>query len=144
VGSIVLNVILAWYLKDIYGVAGLALAFSAAVITQLGLLWVLLRSRLGTLHELDIFHSLNRMVIAGLCMGIVMQITKTLTGDIHDTDTFFKIALQGTLAGGAGVLMYGGLCYLLKLEEMMEFIASMKKKFLKIKPAQADISIDQT
>jgi putative peptidoglycan lipid II flippase len=126
----------ALYYKDIYGVAGIALAFSLAMILQLIILWIVLRAKIGTLHEGKLIQSLQIMSVASIAMAVTLQLIKIPLAGIVDMTRFWGILTQGFVAGIAGLLIYAGVCYVLKLEEMHTFKNSMQRRFLKLENKQ--------
>jgi putative peptidoglycan lipid II flippase len=134
--SSLINIIAGLILKDIYGVSGLALAFSIAMIFQLVLLWIVLRAKLGTLKESLMVQSIHKIAVASLVMSISVQFIKTPLSQIVDMTRLWGIFTQGAIAGILGLLVYGAICYMLKLEEMIQFHSSLQRKFIKIKNVQ--------
>ncbi|MFH1286681.1 MAG: murein biosynthesis integral membrane protein MurJ [Candidatus Magasanikbacteria bacterium] len=138
VGMLV-TVIAALQLKDLYGIAGIALGFSIGVILQLCLLWIILRSKLGTLGEAKIVNTLLKISGAALIMALTVQLLKEPLASFVNMEKFWGVALQGTLSGLAGLIVYAGLCYIFKVQEMIEFGRSFKKRFLKLKDYQGEV-----
>lgn len=134
--SALINIIGGLYLKDSLGVSGLALAFSFSMITQLIFLWVVLRSKLGTLNEALMFQSINKITGAAIISAICVQSIKTPIANLVDMNRLWGIMTQGTIAGISGLLIYCVICYVLKLEEMQDFHASLKRRFIRMKNIQ--------
>lgn len=105
------------FTKD-YGVAGLAMAFSLASLVQVALLWLLLRLRAGSLHESKMISGLMKMTVAGMVMGVVIQLAKPLTLTFAPLDTFWGVFMQGAFAGGVGFIAYLGMSFALGSEEL--------------------------
>jgi putative peptidoglycan lipid II flippase len=131
--STAIHIGLALALKGTYGVLGLAAAFSIGSIIQVIFLGMLLRYRLKSFEEKRLVILLAKVTVAGYMMAIVMQLTKSPVASFVDMTRFWGIALQGTIAGTAGIITYATLCLALQLEEMHEFAASLKKRFLKFR-----------
>lgn len=129
--SVILNVVLAIWFVKYFEVVGLALAFSVASIFNLALLWVILRIKVGYLYELPILHSLYKIAIASLAMGIVVQFSKYFIEPYLDMQTFLGIFSQGAFAGGLGLVVYFVMCLLLRSPEMMNFKASLQRRLFK-------------
>lgn len=138
--SALINIIFSLVLKDAYGVVGLAFAFSIAAIFQLGFLWVTLRKQTGTLRELSILHLVYKITVAAMIMGIVTQITKTGVGYAVDMDRFWGVFTQGLVAGLVGILVYTGICLILKVEEIYELKATLTSKWLKLTNIQGEVN----
>jgi putative peptidoglycan lipid II flippase len=139
VGALV-NIIFSLILKDIYGVVGLALAFSIASIFQLALLWVALRKQTGTIKELSILQTLFKISVAVMTMGLITQLVKTWLGNTVDMSRFWGVLTQGFVAGMVGLLSYGIIASLLKIEEMHELRMSLKKRWLKLTNIQGEVN----
>ena len=137
--SAFLSVILSIYLKEFMGVIGLALAFSISMIVQLMMLWMGLRKKLGSLKELTLLHSLYKLSISALIMAVSIQLLKYPLAHIVNMTRFWGILTQGILAGVAGLLIYTGMCYLLKVEELIIFQASLKRRWIKLWHVQEEI-----
>lgn len=112
--AMVVNIVLALALAPIWGVIGLALAFSIAALLQMVLLLAILRSRHGDLDDEHLIDSTWKILVASLGMGIVIQGLKYIVEPFVDMQTFMGILVQ-TIAAVAG----GGATYL--------FIASIFK-----------------
>jgi len=133
------NVIIAIYFKNQLGVSGLALAFSSAMVIQVILLWLMLRRRLGTLKESLALQSLFKISAAAIVMAIIIQALKFPLSQIFNLDTFIGVLLQGLIAGLIGLLVYGVILYFLRLEEMQQFAAGAKRRWLKLWNVQGEI-----
>lgn len=124
----VLNLGLSLLLSYKMGVVGLALAFSISTIANFVLLWILLLNELGSLHEMKILKSSVIFSIAAVASGVVIQISKILIHPFIDMTTFFGVFLQGLFAGTSGIIIYILVCYLLRSEELFNFVKSIKKR----------------
>jgi len=136
----VINIFLGIYLKDSLGVAGLALAFSIAMVIQLSFLWLFLKLKLGSLGEAQIIKSLNKIVFSAFCMAVTVQSLKLPLSNIFGMDTFKGVLFQGFFAGTAGLLAYLLICYFLKLPELTHIQTSLTRKWLKLRNVQAEIN----
>jgi putative peptidoglycan lipid II flippase len=138
--SALINIIFGLVLKNNFGVAGLAFAFSISMAIQLALLWMMLRLKTGSLNELPILHSLYKISLAGLLMALVVQWIKTPLSHLVNMDRFWGIFTQGAIAGLLGLAIYVSLCLLLKVEEVYELKDSLKKRWLKVDNLPSEIS----
>jgi len=134
--SALINIILGVYLKNILGVSGLALAFSLSMTVQLILLWIVLRGKLGTLKEGQMLQSINKIAAAALFMATFIQLIKIPLASVVNMTKLWGIFTQGLIAGILGLLIYGVICRMMNLEEMMQFQSSLQKRFLKLKNIQ--------
>lgn len=130
--GVAINVIASLYFKTIYGVLGLAIAFSLAAIIQFIFMWLLLHRKLGSLREVQILHSLYKICIAAIIMAIVIQSLKKPLSHLVDMTRFWGVLSQGLTSGTIGLLTYSLVCQLLHLEEMALFQKSLKRRWLKL------------
>ncbi len=137
--STIVTIISAVYFRQYLGISGLALGFSIGAITQLTLLWLSLRHKIGSIYEYRSLRSLYKISIAGMFMAVIVQLIKLPIAIIVDMTKFWGIFSQGLIAGGLGLITYFGICSLLGLEELHRFKDSMEKRFLKIKKVEGDI-----
>lgn len=127
--------------SDRFGVLGLGMAYSLAVTIQFVLLWVSLRVKMGTLQEVVILKSLWKMVVAGLACAFSAQGMKYFVVDLIDLDTFWAVFAQLMIAGGIGMLAYVLTAYVLNSREMVDFVASLKKRlFRRHKPQETIVT----
>jgi len=134
-----INISIGMYAISRMGITGLILGYSMSMIVQCILLWMFLRIKVGSLNESKIIITLLKISISALGMGITIQALKYPIALIVDMQTFIGILTQGLLAGIGGIIVYGILCHMLRLEEMRIFILSLRKKWLKVKTTDADI-----
>lgn len=137
--STLINVSAGLYATPRYGIVGLVAGYSLSMVVQAALLWVLLHRKIGSLNESTIITMLAKISVASLGMGIVIQGFKYILGTILNIDTFIGIFTQGLVSGIVGVSMYGLICYLLRVEEMQIFVESFKRKWFRVKTADAEI-----
>lgn len=126
--SDVINIGLALWLSHLYGVAGLALAFSLSTILNFVLLFSVLRHRVGELDEKRIIISVSKFSAAALGMALSIQAMKLLVWPYVDMTKFWGVLVQGSLAGLFGIIVYLAICSLLKSEEFVDLWAAMKVK----------------
>ncbi|HPY08527.1 MAG: murein biosynthesis integral membrane protein MurJ [Patescibacteria group bacterium] len=133
--SIVINIILSFYLGKLMGVAGLALAFSVANILNLILLSFWLYVKVGTLDFNKIMFSSLKFIAAAIAAGITAQIMKVVVWPYIDMTKFSGVFTQLVASFGSGVLVYAWFCYLLNSEEFFWFIDALKNRwpFKKVK-----------
>lgn len=124
----IITVISGISLMGLYGVVGLAAAFSIGSIAQVIALWLALRWRLGNLGESRILAALGAFSVAGLVMAFVTQGVKTGLGQLFGTTTFLDIILQGGLAGLSGVISYLSVLSLWQSEELAGFLLAWRWK----------------
>ena len=126
-------------LTERFGVLGLGAAYSTAVTIQFILLWVSLRLKMGGLQESIILKSFGKMCIAGLVCAFCAQGMKYLVVDWIVLDTFLGVFAQLMIAGGAGIITYVLSAYALRSREMVDFVASLKRRLIKRNKPQETI-----
>lgn len=122
-----------------YGIVGLVAGYSLSTVIQTAVLWMLLHRSIGSLKESTIVNLLAKVSIAVIGMGIVIQGFKYTLGNMLNINTFVGIFTQGIISGIAGILIYGFICHLLRVEEMEIFMESFKRKWFKLKSADVEI-----
>ncbi len=122
------------------GVAGLALAYSIAGIINFSLLWIFLRFKTGSLDEERILTAIFKISAAGIFMALSVQGMKYLIAPVVDMQAFWGIFIQGLSASIAGAIIYILIGLLLKSHEMIVFVETIKKKFVRAKNLPVDIS----
>jgi putative peptidoglycan lipid II flippase len=126
--SALVNVILSVWFVGIYGVAGLALAFSLASIVNFILLWVMLRIEVGDMDEMRILYSTVKFSLAAIACGLTVQGMKYVIWPYVDMSTFLGVLTQGLISGIAGILVYLAFCSFLKSEEFFSFWDAIKRR----------------
>lgn len=129
--SAVVNIAAAWFLMPRFAVLALGAALSLSALVNFILLWVLLRIRLGTLHEMEILRSLWILTVAGLAAAVVTQAMKPIVVTYISLETFWGVLSQGLLAGGLGLAVYLVVALGLKSPEAITFVSSLRRKFLR-------------
>ena len=135
--SVIVNIILAWYLRGFFGVAGLALAFSIASIFNFLCLWLFLYYRVGSLDLDRIFISILKFTGAAIGAGITVQLLKSAIWPFIDMETYIGVICQLSVSALGGVGVYVLLCYAMHSEELADAIAVFKRR-LPVKKAKID------
>lgn len=133
--SVGLNIILAWYLRPYFGVAGLALAFSIASIVNFLSLWIWLYFRVGSLDLDKILVSVLKFSGAAIGAGAVVQILKVAVWPFIDMTTFAGVFIQLVVSASGGIIVYIVLCRVFKSEELLAAIIMFKRR-LPVKKAK--------
>ncbi|MAF20522.1 MAG: murein biosynthesis integral membrane protein MurJ [Parcubacteria group bacterium] len=110
----------AWFLAQVLGVVGLALAFSLSCFFHLILLTVFLRNKIGWLDLKKILISSLKMLLACLIAGLAVWFVLRLINQ--------PALIQGGIAGLIGVLIYFFLAWIFRLEELNIFFSSLVSK----------------
>lgn len=129
--SALVGLLVAFLLKDTFGVISLAIGYSVASCVNALLLWVSLRQKLGTLRESSLLNLLFKLCVAGMVSGLVMQLLKPVVLSVLSLESFFGVFLQAALAGGAGLLVYMCIAYVLRVEEQTRFLQTLRRSTLR-------------
>lgn len=116
-----------------YQILSLAIAFSLASIVQMMLLLFWLRTRYDNLDDKKIVRTILKIVLATFVAGIGIQLLKYVVGKSVDMDTFIGVFTQFSVSAIIGVLIFSGVCYMIKLEEFLNFKNSLSKRIFKEK-----------
>jgi putative peptidoglycan lipid II flippase len=130
------NIIFSLTLPDMFSseerILGLAAAFSLAQVLQVAMLWITLRTKIGSLEEQTLIPYVFKISLAMIPMAVVMQWIKTPIAAVVDMERFWGIFTQGTIAGVLGIAVYIIITSLLRVEEVTIMITAMRRK-LKMK-----------
>lgn len=122
------NIALALLLRERYGIAGLAIAFSAAALLQVALLsWALHRSQ-GSMEQRSFWISLGKTFLATLALLAAAYPLRQWIGTIYPLRTFFQVALQLGLATGGGLLAFFLASHWLRSSELEEFVGVIARR----------------
>ncbi|MCX6797810.1 MAG: murein biosynthesis integral membrane protein MurJ [Candidatus Falkowbacteria bacterium] len=127
--TVALNVVLSVLLAPSMGIAGLALAFSLANIVNFILLGVWLYSEVGDLDIKNIFWSVGKFCLAAIVGGAALQVTKLLVWPYIDMTRFTGVFIQLCASLGVGLIVYLGVCYIFKSEELFGLLASLSHRW---------------
>jgi len=124
--SVVLNVALNLILMRPFGVAGLAVATAISAIVSFAILNIVLKRRLGDIHEKEIWLASLKIVAASAAMGLVMYVVA------HRLEPS-AVSLAGELVqlGAASILGLGaflGVALALKAGEVMFILGLVSRK----------------
>jgi len=128
------SIIAALVLMRPLGAPGLALAASIGVILNALMLLIALRTHTKTYQEEELLPLIFKVSVATLIMAVVVQALKYPLANIFNQQYFWGILGQGFIAGMVGLVIYGFLCYILKIPEFTQLRQSLARRWLK--PAQ--------
>lgn len=129
--SAILGITSAFLFTKTFGVIGLAMAFGIAECVNAGLLWILLRQKIGSLHEMNILQGIFQMVPSALVAGIAMYFMRAFVSAHIALDSFVHVLTQVLATGIVGGIVYLGLLAILRSEELISFVASLTRRQLK-------------
>lgn len=130
--SALLNIIFSLTLPSMFApgqqILGLAAAFSLAQIIQLAILWITLRTKIGSLREHTLLPFVMKLTIAMLPMALLVQYLKTPLAEVVNMERFWGIFTQGFVAGIAGIVLYLLLTYLMRVEEVGILLQATRRR----------------
>lgn len=116
--AIIINVGLSFWLSELYGVAGLAMAQSLVAAFETVVLIIILRRRFGQIGLGEIWRGLYRMLIAGAIMSAVVYILVAKVFPLYRADVGFGVVgPKFVVIFLVGLMAYLIPCYLLDLRE---------------------------
>jgi len=133
IGAALVNVALAMVLVKPLGHGGLALAYSLAMLLNMTCLIWLLSKKTG--QSPDFLPSLAKITGAAAAMGLVVHFLYPRVAGLGQI-----IALG--LAVGVGVLVYLGLVAVLRVEELSQLIATVKRKLGRRRSETPEVAAD--
>jgi putative peptidoglycan lipid II flippase len=122
--SIMANMILGFVLMRPLAHGGLALATSLSSLLNAGLLIVALRSRLGLIGWSKISLSVAKSLGCAVGMGLCLWAMRSLLFS-PQTDSFLDQALRLTAAVTVGIVIFGCLAWITRIQEARYIIRSM-------------------
>lgn len=129
--NIFLNALLDFVLVKPFGAPGLVLATVGVNLVSMVVFLVLLDRRLGGFPWLEWSRPFVVLVvssaIAGLISWLVLRGSETVLG----TEGFLIRLLEVCVAGGLGLLAFGGLALLFRVPEMQVLMERLRQKFLR-------------
>lgn len=131
--SATINILAAIFLAKPWGVAGLAMAFSIASVTNFCLLWIILRIKFGSLDEKNILKSTFKISAAASLMAFAAQTMKFILEPYVDMQTFLGVLGQGLGAGSVGLVAFALVAMALGVHEMNVIRDVVKYKLFRIK-----------
>lgn len=124
--SAIIQIALIPLLLPVYGVQGLAIAFSVSSICNLFLLYWLLRKQIPSWDDYAFFFPLLKIFLSAFGALIIAQISKSVFAlTINELDTFWKVLFQlstGFFIGGTAFLV---ICHYFDVDEL-----KMVKRFI--------------
>lgn len=131
--TVAFNVLLSLKLGKSMGVSGLALAFSLSNILNFGLLWILMHIQMGFGDHAKIISAVAKFTLAGVIAGFFVQISKEIIWPFIDMTKFSGVFVQLIFATIIGTSAYFICCYVLRSEELLEFLRSIKNRLARRK-----------
>lgn len=134
--SVLLNVVLSVALMRPLGVGGLALATSISSMANMGILFVLLRRRIGRVAGRALIASTARILAASVAMGAVARVAYGVLGAWFPEDRLVPLAVRLGAAIALGVLTYFGAAAILKADEIGHLTSFFRRRAARAKVAR--------
>lgn len=113
--------------REIGNVSGLALANSLGVMFEVVALLVILRRRWQGIHESSLARALLKTLAASLVMAAAIVLVDLLWLGFVDSQSLSATILRLTLEGVVGLLVFIAVAVLLKMQEIREFAAIIRR-----------------
>lgn len=115
--TIASNVLITYYLTGRFGIAGMALAYSATNILNLILLLVVLHRKLGDIQDEYLILNCLKIIIAALIGGATAYVSLYFIAPLVNMHTYWGVLIQGVSAGLIGSVAYLGIGWTLGLDQ---------------------------
>lgn len=115
------------------GVVGLAAGDALGDICNAALLLIFFAAFIKYIDLSAISKTVWKVTVASIAMGVVVQLTKYPLARVLDQRYFWGIFGQGVIAGGAGLIIYFLISYLLKVPEMTLVLGTLEKRWLRLR-----------
>lgn len=123
---LLVNLIASIVLMQIWGASGLAAANVLAAVVQAVLLWRAMSRRNATVGFRRLRAAFGKILIAGIAMGIACAVGQALISGFELSGKLHATVVVVTLVPG-GAVLYFGLLYMLRFEEMSGLIGILKR-----------------
>lgn len=135
-----LNIGLSWWLSRLWGVVGLALAFSVSSVVNFVILAVVLKLEIGNLQEKRTMLWIAKFSLAALAAAVMIQLSKTLLGAWVDMNRFWGVLAQAGFSTLLGLAVYLFICWLWQSPELVRLWQYIKRRL----PGQTEPPSDQS
>lgn len=128
------NVGLAFYLRSMYGIVGLAIAFTVATYVNGILLFWMLERKYGPFGKRQYLSSALKSGVASVAIIAAGYPVRQILGTLFPLRTFWEVALQAACAGTVGVAAFVFVAWLLKSPEFGELRVAINRKLFRQGP----------
>lgn len=115
--SVGVSIFLGYLFGNLFGVSGLALAFTCGSILNTSLLYNGLKKKLPDLDNEDLWSKILKIIFGTFAMAVTIQLVKISIGTIYDLDRFYEVALQAGISIAIGFASYFATTYFLGFKE---------------------------
>lgn len=112
-----------------YAINGLAIAFSASAVVDMGLMFYLLKKKTNCFSGKIISIAVSKILLATLAAAFATQISKNIIIYFIETNTFVGIASQLLVSVIIGLAIFIIFCIILNVKEFYYFKRSIFKRF---------------
>ncbi len=126
-----INIALSILLLSPLAQGGLALAYSIAGIVNLGLLLIALRRKIGLLNGRAILYTALKTLAISLAAGLFAWFAAYGSEMVFGITAKWAQAVQATIGGIIGLIIFFVLAKLLKMKEAEAFFARIKRRFFR-------------
>lgn len=117
-----------WIFARYFGVAGLALGFSLGNVVYLLLLFILLRKKIGTLDEKNVFIAAGKMLTASLISAAAVYFSLRHLLNFISLTSAINVFIQGLIAGLIGIFVYFLFAWIFRVQELKIFFRSLSRR----------------
>lgn len=129
--NIFLNALLDFLLVKPFGAPGLVLATVGVNLVSMVVFLVLLNRRLGGFPWLEWSRPFGILVVSSAIAGVISWLALRGSEIVLGTEGFLIRLLELCIAGGLGLLAFGGLALLFRIPEMQVLMERLRQKFLR-------------
>ena len=130
----VVNLLLAWWLHRVWGITGLAVAFSVAAYVNAGLLIWQLRRTYGPIGGRAVARSIVVSFVASCAIIVAGYPVREFFGHwLFPLRSSWQVLVQAGAAGVVGVCAFVLVAYVLKSEELMDMIEVFHRRLFRTK-----------
>lgn len=129
--TIVINVVVTYFAVHMFGVPGMALAFSVTSILELVFLIMELHKRLDNMRDEYLLLNILKIVIASICGAIVTYVGLYAVAPLVNMQTYWGVLIQGGTSGIIGLAAYLLTAWLLKIDDSDHMIRLLKSVMVK-------------
>lgn len=127
--TIIINIILNYFLRPVLQERGLALADSIAVIYNLTVLLFVLQKKIGGIGIRKIFRSFVMITLSSGLMGVVVYLVSTYLGSHLDLSVRLNQVIQVGASIGLGAVVFAVAILMCKLDETQVIVDMIRRKF---------------
>lgn len=120
------NIVITYYFTRVFGIAGMALSFSATNLINLTLLIIKLHHKLGNIHDQYLIANTLKISIASLVAGAGAYMSLYMVAPMVNMQTYIGVLIQASVAALVGILAYLGVGWLLDLAETRDLVKLLR------------------